>query len=876
MADDKFKIDRVDVDKEGLAQDIKAQMPDFYSETVFDFPDEERFIPGESDSASYVSSSYETPVEDSGSPTYDSYEPEEEDYSYSSESYDRDYSDNESEEQEVVEESVPQNGVPVEQPVEGSEPALGTQPHEPVTQPMEMPSEGQQPRTGNRPALNDPRSPQGKSKPATAGEKPETKPQTGGGGDAKAAAASAAANMLNNKKGKDQPAQEEGPEEEKSFAEEQKEKKKREIDNNANTINNAADVAIASKNPYAMAAGGIVKAADKATGGRSTKLLGRAMRTANKTAPGGRSIQKASNYLAESGKGDQIGTAASMSSGGAGAANKAGKAAEAGDKAKKAQDAGNKAKKAGGSGGGGNSGGGGRKGTGTTGGGESTAGSDKFGEFVKDGIKHFLLRHPFALFVLGVILLLFLLLLMDEDFLGGGGAGGKYCSYQLNGVTSTGSVKLDNVQVELINCDGKAGDYTVLETIDFEKYVVGVALAEVSWRKDAPEYFKAAIVAARGFSLKRNSGMCPSNPDGCFYGYNAETGKIRMRACTNDQVYCDIDKPCYHVTRNGKPTIYGPEAEGMAGATVWKGQLDEATKAEIMAAAEEVRGKVLIDDAGNVVNTNYVNTDQQHWYQLATEGKNYEEILVEHYSSQNAKGMNSAVCSNYGNIDYGNYELSSEGDTILNERLDKFLEKKGTSLEAFNNLIKSNVEKNGYGTRAGVVAAGVTLIAELGNNYDVKVPYFLSGGHHDGVRVGALGYWGSGYEDDGRRCIYTGYGNVYTVCGLDCSGFVPWAIKNGGFQMGVRLAGDFHTLDGAQRVNLSSSNAVLAPGDLLESSGHIVLVVGVDENTKQYICAEASGKEAGVLFTRRPFTGGSGYWGVKMDGYYDKYSLKGK
>ena len=230
----------------------------------------------------------------------------------------------------------------------------------------------------------------------------------------------------------------------------------------------------------------------------------------------------------------------------------------------------------------------------------------------------------------------------------------------------------------------------------------------------------------------------------------------------------------------------------------------------------------------------------------------------------------------YTKIDYGDYELSSEGDTILNERLDKFLESKGSSLEEFNQLIESNVQKNGYGTRAGVVTAAVTLIAELGNKYNVKVPYFLSGGHHDGVRKGALGYWGSGTEDDGRRCYYTGYGNVYTVCGLDCSGFVPWAIKNGGFQVGVRLAGDFQAMDGAKRVSLSSSSAVLEPGDLLESEGHIVLVVGIDESSSQYICAEASGKNSGVLFTRRPFTGGSGYWGVKMDGYYDKYSLAGK
>ena len=94
----------------------------------------------------------------------------------------------------------------------------------------------------------------------------------------------------------------------------------RNVQNNANTIRNAADVAIASKNPYAMAAGTAVKMADKFSGGRASKDLGKKMNTLNKIAPGGRKIQRASNMLAETGAGDAIGKAASMKSGGGGAA----------------------------------------------------------------------------------------------------------------------------------------------------------------------------------------------------------------------------------------------------------------------------------------------------------------------------------------------------------------------------------------------------------------------------------------------------------------------------------------------------------------------------------------------------------------------------
>lgn len=213
--------------------------------------------------------------------------------------------------------------------------------------------------------------------------------------------------------------------------------------------------------------------------------------------------------------------------------------------------------------------------------------------------------------------------------------------------------------------------------------------------------------------------------------------------------------------------------------------------------------------------------------------------------------------SSTGNIDYGDYVLSSDGHQILHEPLSSFLESKGTSLEEFNNLIASNVEDAGYGTRAGVVSAAVTLIAELGNNYGVKIPYFWGGGHGV-IANGADGSWGS------SACHTYANGNSYNYCGLDCSGFVPWAIYNGGFNISPLTTGGFQSLPGAQRVTLTDS-AILQPGDLLESSGHIVLIVGIEGN--QYVCAEASGNTTGVLFTRRSFDEPR-YWGVNMDGFY--------
>ena len=78
---------------------------------------------------------------------------------------------------------------------------------------------------------------------------------------------------------------------------------------------------------------------------------------------------------------------------------------------------------------------------------------------------------------------------------------------------------------------------------------------------DAPdEALKAQIVAARNFALTRNSGMCPGNPDDCFYGYNESTGKIRMRACEADQVYWNYNEIIYREDR-GAISLYSPESE---------------------------------------------------------------------------------------------------------------------------------------------------------------------------------------------------------------------------------------------------------------------------------------------------------------------------
>ena len=90
--------------------------------------------------------------------------------------------------------------------------------------------------------------------------------------------------------------------------------KQRNDDNNAKNIKNAAEVAIASKNPYAAAAGAVVKYGDKLTGGKVSQTAGKVITQVNKRAPMGKKVQKKSNKLAESGASDAIGKIYSIKS----------------------------------------------------------------------------------------------------------------------------------------------------------------------------------------------------------------------------------------------------------------------------------------------------------------------------------------------------------------------------------------------------------------------------------------------------------------------------------------------------------------------------------------------------------------------------------
>lgn len=94
------------------------------------------------------------------------------------------------------------------------------------------------------------------------------------------------------------------------FENQAKSEDQRNIENNTKAVRSASDVAIASGNPYAMAAGAAAKTASKLTDGQSDEVLAKALNNTNKNVPGGHMVQQGLNKMGESGTTEQIGDAA--------------------------------------------------------------------------------------------------------------------------------------------------------------------------------------------------------------------------------------------------------------------------------------------------------------------------------------------------------------------------------------------------------------------------------------------------------------------------------------------------------------------------------------------------------------------------------------
>lgn len=211
-----------------------------------------------------------------------------------------------------------------------------------------------------------------------------------------------------------------------------------------------------------------------------------------------------------------------------------------------------------------------------------------------------------------------------------------------------------------------------------------------------------------------------------------------------------------------------------------------------------------------------------------------------------------------------------------------------------DDALASRIGEAGYATRAGTVAAARFLTLE----FPYRIPYFFENGrlvnhfnahvdgegryYHIGLYLSVDKYdditatmvgpaiWGApltNFQNEGNFKAGGKYPN-----GLDCSGFITWALYNGGFDVGDVGAGDYYYRDDdlcdlGERVKLTAElieSGRIKVGDLIGQDGHIAMIVGM---TDDYVyIAESSGPGVRVLEL-------SWYYGVFNFGTYDYVML---
>ena len=183
-------------------------------------------------------------------------------------------------------------------------------------------------------------------------------------------------------------------------------------------------------------------------------------------------------------------------------------------------------------------------------------------------------------------------------------------------------------------------------------------------------------------------------------------------------------------------------------------------------------------------------------------------------------------------------------------------------------ILESRVKESGSGTRGGVIAAARFLTLEFPYN----ISYFAENGrinnhglhrtidgegrfYHKGLYLSSVKYkdlmqnastltgpkpWGCP--------LYSNPMGINQANGLDCSGFVTWAMYNGGFDVGDVGAGDFVELNDElsdlgvhKKITFDyMKNGNYKVGDYIAKNGHAALIIGIDD--KNIYTAESLGK----------------------------------
>lgn len=296
---------------------------------------------------------------------------------------------------------------------------------------------------------------------------------------------------------------------------------------------------------------------------------------------------------------------------------------------------------------------------------------------------------------------------------------------------------------------------------------------------------------------------------------------------------------------------------------------DETVKNDLSSQLEELKVYVdLMDEIDNILdNYTYKKFKALKDKIEAVEDEEIKEILMTRFEYVKEKLF--AFIGDYPIVPFGEDELYTNLKWLKGESLESLLQRNGSSVEELNEKIQMAAEYYGVGTRKATVAAAMTLIgsvAEMG----YRLPYFWGG---KWSKIGINPNWGTAKLATSCNFHYFKTQAEVDACiernpywAMDCSGFVNWSVIQGKQQ----VISQQETNNG-KTIKLNSStadHAVCDIGDALSCPGHIVLVVGLDDENNRYIIAEES---TGLEIDSVPYSGakGEGYNCIKLDEYPD-------
>ena len=556
----------------------------------------------------------------------------------------------------------------------------------------------------------------------------------------------------------------------------QKSEDERSTENNANNLRNAANVAMQSKIPHAVAAGAIVKGADKLTGGKSSEAAGKIITKINKRIPMGKQIQETSNELNESGISDAIGAATSI------------------DKTEQVQKASSAASAA-----------------------SNAANSKKdgnFSPFPKNKIKNKYLIISIASSCIFFFFIPILLILIGPNAGAmldltskGGDVGYNNTKYNASAYTAAEAENLliymgDSRIVGMMSSITNKSITYIAQSGAGYSWLVDSAIPELANKIEGKKF----IVLAFGVNDLGNAA-----------NYLTKYQELK-------DTYPNVN--IYIMSVN--PGDESKEAEN--GYTVTNESIENFNE-----TMKNSFGENYIDVYAQIKD-NFETEDGVHY---TTETyKKIHEIVINYILSKNKiVGATS---------DYG-YPANTESTELKGTSLVEAIGEDGvTELE---NKIKTAVGSGCSG--ASVARAAIALIDGL-HAKGFHLPYYYGGGHVSknpivdrqwGANIGA-----STQKPNGSYDYYKG---------LDCSGFVMWAMHAANIT-GAYDASGYLSL--GEHIPFSK----LSPGDVIANTGHVILVL---ENTGSELkTAESTG--GGVQYKTYGYDKASYYTGISMSEYY--------